>query len=145
MATTLTLARVEEPEKHPVGVRRRAEEPQTDVVALEIVVERVQRGGVGRLGAAERHDGAVTQDVFVDHAGDARRALPEGASVIHHGGVRGSPPSRKATDDGAEFARMVGVGNGGTIDLVPPSGAWTDLPLPLVKEPHDESRPPGRL
>ena len=62
------VGRVEEPEKHPVGVRRRAEEPQTDVVALEIVVERVQRSGVGRLGAAERHDGAVTQDVVVGHA-----------------------------------------------------------------------------
>ena len=62
------VGRVEEQAQHPVGVRRRAEEPQTHVVALEIVVERVQRSGVGRLGAAERHDGAVTQDLFVDHA-----------------------------------------------------------------------------
>ena len=59
---------VEEPEQHPVGICRRAEEPQTNVVASEIVIERVQRRGVGRLGAAQRHDGAVTQDLFFDHA-----------------------------------------------------------------------------
>ena len=59
---------VEKPWEHPVDVRGRTEEAQTDVVALEIVVERVQRCGVGRLGAAERHDGAITQDVVVGHA-----------------------------------------------------------------------------